>query len=411
MIGNKIINDKIVFILTLIIIVFSDDTMMFGTNESTFFIGMKYIVQILLCIAFVLLFIGDQSVRRVNLPGQNCLILCTVVVISMMINRDIRSGYFSIIIVIVMSYLFAYYVEFKSFFVCLEKIVYVLSICSIIGTIVAKMVPGLLSYFPTITNSAGFEFSNGLVFVYSDIWGRSFGIFREPGVFQMFIILGTIIYLYIAEKISIFRVVIYSIAIILTYSTTGFIALFIVLLLYMVKLGKQNIKLFCSLIIVFCVGVGVLITKTNVLSANGIVFSKFRNTGIMDLSAAARYSSVTSNLKMWLTNPLFGRGLSYVDSNFLLMTIRDYGINTGSNTNTLLCMLSTYGIFFVGMILNGYFKLVQVLSKRKIERLLIALVLFILSCGERLTFSPIIYVLCFYGMQVNYEHRRFSDEQ
>ena len=114
MMRKKIIKEKIVFILTLIIIVFSDETMMFGTNGNTIFINLKYLVQITLCLVVAFFFIKDNSVRRVQLPGQNCLMLCILIIISMIINRDIRSGYFIMLIVTLMSYLFAYYVDFYS---------------------------------------------------------------------------------------------------------------------------------------------------------------------------------------------------------------------------------------------------------------------------------------------------------
>lgn len=406
---NKIIDNKLILLLTLVIIVFSDDTMMFGTNSIEMFTNIKLLVQIITCLILCYRFIRDGSVRRVQKPGQYCLFFCAIIIACMIMNRDIRLGYFFMICIVLMSFLFAYYIDFKSFIECFEKVIFYLAVCSIIGMVLGEIYPAALRLLPTITNAGGHKFSNAFVFVYSDIWGRSFGIFREPGVFQLFLILGMLFNLYIYEKVSIFRTLIYSVAVIFTLSTTGFIALFFILIVYLIRIGKHNAGLWFGFVIVLGVGVSILLTKTNLLSVNGSVFNKFLDTGKTRLTTAARYSSITSNIKIWLSNPILGRGLSFVDSEFWVLTIRDYGVDTRSNTNTLLCMLSTYGAFFVAIILSGYSKLIRLLTTSKIEALLICGVLIILSCGERLTFSPIIYILCFYGMQVSYEHRRISD--
>lgn len=141
-----------------------------------------------------------------------------------------------------------------------------------------------------------------------------------------------------------------------------------------------------------------MVLCTDLLTAEGLVFGKLfnmkRNTMI------ARFSSVFANIEIWKESPIFGAGLITVDKRFPILSYQLYGKATSHNTNTLLCELATYGVIYVGILVCGYIKLSCAMSNRNIERLLILVILFVLFCGEKLTFSPIIYVLLFYGLSL-----------
>ena len=240
---------------------------------------------------------------------------------------------------------------------------------------------------------------------------RNYGIFREPGVYQMFLMLGLLFYTYYGREFKIYRFFIYIVAVVLTYSTTGYIALIIYLTLYLIKDPRKISGKKKKLVTVILISVGLilLLLKTDLLSADGMIFDKFGNT--RRYTTVARFASISANIKMWLQAPILGNGLSYVGDTFPELSRMEYGYASTHNTNTLLCELATYGILYTAIFVVGYIRLVKVISERRIEHGLIGGVLLVLMFGEKLTFSPIIYVLMFYGLSNrNYTYERLEDD-
>ena len=97
-----------------------------------------------------------------------------------------------------------------------------------------------------MVNTSGMSFYNLFIVVipkiyyYSSIMVRNFGLFREPGVYQMYIILALIIQLFIFSKPNLKITIMYILVLISTFSTTGYIALLLLLGTYMVKRNKNR---------------------------------------------------------------------------------------------------------------------------------------------------------------------------
>ena len=110
----------------------------------------------------------------------------------------------------------------------------------------------------------------------------------------------------------------------------------------------------------------------------------------------ARSASIVVNLIIWRKSPILGAGLVSISEQFPILTYQIYGKAISHNTNTLLCELATYGIVYTFILLYGYAEFSKAMSCKISERLLILGIIFILFCGEKLTFSLIVYVLFFY---------------
>lgn len=387
-------------LLVAIIIVVSDDTLLFGTNSNATFETLKYAILISILFILSLSLLRWFDLRNVSYTSVSCVVLCILVLLSGIINGDLRTGYFYKCIILILSCEFVKIMTLKDFAQIFEKFIFMLAVISVICTFIAEISLSVFSIFPVFYNSANTAFYNLGVYMIptSSILLRNYGIFREPGVYQMFLILALIFHVYYTEKIKVRHLFIFILAIVLTFSTTGYIALLFFLILLLIKKNdffSDNKKKYIIVVLIM-IGILYMVTQTDLLSSEGIVFDKFSN--MKRTTMIARFSSVFANLEIWKGNPLFGAGLITVSEMFPILSYQLYGKAVSHNTNTLLCELATYGVIYTGIIVYGYIKLSNAMSTRVIERILILLVIFILSCGEKLTFSPIIYILLFYGI-------------
>lgn len=396
--SNKKTNVSL-FLATLVIVVVSDDTLWFGTNGNTLFINIKYCV-LLACLA--LIFFSNMRIidlSRVSSSAVLCGLMCALMLITGVFNSDLRTGYFYKCCLLILSCLFAKNFLFEEFARIFEKIMFFFATTSAFCTLLATVNISLVSGFPIFYNSAKSSFYNLIVCMInvSDKTVRNYGIFREPGVFQMFLMLGLLFYTYYAKEFKIYRFAVYVIAIGLTYSTTGYIALIVYLIVYFVKdtRGFSVKKKKLITIVLIAVALIFILVKTDLLSSDGVVFNKVGD--MKRHTTVARLASVFANIEMWLRSPIFGNGLTYVGDNFPEISLMRYGYESPDNTNTLLCELATYGLLYTVIFVMGYVRFIKKITEKKVEQVLIGIVLVVLSCGEKLTFSPIIYILLFYG--------------
>ena len=281
-------------------------------------------------------------------------IMILSILFTMVLNVDIRLGYFYRIILILISVLIVNYISIESFFYQFNKIITIIAGASVIGHFFSVFRIGIVEHFPTVVNTSGMSFYNLFIVVipkiyyYSSIMVRNFGLFREPGVYQMYIILALIIQLFIFSKPNLKITIMYILVLISTFSTTGYIALLLLLGTYMVKRNKnRNDAIKKMLIVIFGTAIFVyLLLFTDLLfsSGYGSVFGKLTN--LTRGTTSARVASVIVNIKLFLTSPVWGVGLSSLDEQFssLAMSILDAVVV--DNTNTVLIQFSVYGLVF-----------------------------------------------------------------
>ena len=127
-------------------------------------------------------------------PRIGIMAVCAVVLMGLMIGkRDWQLMYFSILLCLLFGVFLTYFTNWHQvakYYVC---ILAALSLYSLIAMYLLKPLALNETLRPEVfVNSAGMEFFNfGLAYVVpSAFWHRNFGIFREPGVYQFFLILG-----------------------------------------------------------------------------------------------------------------------------------------------------------------------------------------------------------------------------
>lgn len=383
-------------ILILLIVFVSDDTLLFGTNANPVFEYVKYACYLISTIGLLV----NVSITKSSTKSTRIAIsMCLLILFSSFINNDVRMGLLYKMVIILFAAMFSKHISLKLFAYKYCKVISFLAFVSIIGTVLAMIVPSFYSFAPKITNTAGNVFNNLYVYVVSLDFGsiRNYGIYREPGVYQMYLVLALFFELFIVESYSIKRIACYIVALLLTFSTTGFISLFLILILFQISGEKNRISVKQKRIFgcfVFVVSL-YLVFYTDMLSSEGVVFGKLSNED--DHSSIARMSSITSNIEIWLNNPLFGAGLQSVADQFPLLTLQRYGFPSTHNTNTFLCELATFGIFYFILFVMGIYKFCKNVTHTSVEKILLILIMCVLSVGEKLTFSPFFYIIIFYG--------------
>ena len=122
------------------------------------------------------------------------LILSAVILLVPMLGKqDWQMMYFSILICLFLAVFLTFFISWQETAKYYVLILTALGVYSLVGMYVLKplaMTEQILP--PVLVNSAGMEFFDfGLTFVVpSMFWHRNFGIFREPGVYQYFVILA-----------------------------------------------------------------------------------------------------------------------------------------------------------------------------------------------------------------------------
>lgn len=227
---------------------------------------------------------------------------------------------------------------------------------------------------------------------------RAYGIFREPGVYQMYVILAMLICLYIKKKF-LTDILIYSLAVLTTHSTTGYICLVLVYGVMILKmLSVKNRKTIIILLGVFAVG---LLVSPRLISN---IVAKFTATGGDAHSWMSRAASFASNIYLWSKNPLLGIGMNGVAENFAYVTKNVFGLNAGGiaitdDTNSILIYFAAYGLVPGIIFCAGIWRGIRKAEKSILCSLMVMLIFVCLFAGEQVNNTCYPYLLIFAGME------------
>ncbi len=272
------------------------------------------------------------------------IILVLNIILTMIIKSDYQLYNFSLLVFIFIGFVVSYVYEYKEFIKAFINIMIFISMYSLITTYLFKpLIIHTGINFPTIINSVNNVFYN---FIFSfaltaESYIRNFGFFREPGVYQVFIILALIFLTFvknikIKSRKKIIYTLIFTVTILSTFSTTGIILLALFFTTYIVKLirdGKMNRKVFIIITTITIICILILTLLYNIIPS-------FRETLRFSIekiftpneSLSARQESIIVPLKLYLNSPIFGQ--KYID---VVEAIYH-------NTNTTINMFAIYGL-------------------------------------------------------------------
>lgn len=397
------------FILFAIVFV-SKDTLLFGTNSNSLFDIVHYMAIFCICIALGFI-ITWRKITFKPVAFAFFYFLLFANAISLLVNRDFNSKYiYEMTIILVATFYVVTYSKsvFIGYFV---KIITFLAFFSLITWGINIVSPQALKMFPNLTNTSGFGFkwcvfsnvctTRNLGF---DGYLRNFGIFREPGVYQIFLNIAIFFVLFCGEKFKRkkSRIVILVLTILTTFSTAGVIITSLLFFIYFIaNLKYVGIKNILSSLAFVAGLIAIIFLFNRYFMVFDKAFSKIGNDD--DSSWLSRTSSFVINIAVGFNNIFCGAGWDNVKVETARYALLLYDTPFKfSNTNTFLKLFAIHGLgAFVFYIVELY----KFFKQKRNDLLSIALFLIMFLCfsNEDMSLNIVTYLLVIYGI---YENRR-----
>ena len=409
--SSELINSLLVFFL----MYFSNDTYLFGTNSNSFYVSLPRYILLLFCLFGLVYVIKIKSIQEHKKRiAMYCILMLTFVIVSLInhenTNRTINKALFmtgGLLLCIILDY-YAYSIAYRNAMLFI-------SISSNILWILAYLVPDLVMNLPQIQNTVGVRFAT-IYFAGLDLRTinsatiRNGGIFWEPGVYQIFLNLAVLFELFIEERPRKRYLFAYCVALLSTFSTTGYIAFFWMILMYIIFGGKiQRISkgsrwmLFLPIItiILFFAITGTTIGRQ--------VFGKASN--LNDGTTMVRFASFFASIDIARLHPLSGVGMERVGDYMYQITVASdfYHGWTRQNSNTLLYQFAAHGCIFGGLFLAGTSFFGRVFKRGNAFAFFVFILISIFYMGENLMVSILPYVIIFYGIGLSNDLQNRKD--
>ena len=392
---NKLVitKNKVYFAVMFLIIYCSHDTLMFGTNTNNLFITVRKIIPFLLCAVLLLM----DLVERRRYSSKHLLWGIFVIILpllSCIANNEAWDNYIYRLAIMLCAFLLALSNDHEKICEDYCAIMAFLSLWSIGVFVITSVWPWLVSMAPSIVNTNGYSYANLLFSVVEKSSNvRNYGLFREPGVYVVFL---TIAFLFEIvkgnSKKRTKRIFIFTVAMLTTVSTAGYIIL-AAIFIYLVSFNR-DIKHKPLIVITICGAVLILATQTNLLLADGAMFSKFSIGSNSYGSWFARLSSLTENLKIAINNPFWGIGRY----SLYTVVLAQNGVYAAvDNTNTIMIGFAAYGIPFGIMLIMGCWKYFRKKTDNIIFAVFLFMILFMSLSNEDMGQNVIFYYIVFAG--------------
>lgn len=338
-------NNLLIFILIFMTIFIGRDTLvcndLIGFNQSQF-------ITLFMFVFYGILFLitNKDHIKEIFLDIRLLIgvLLSLPFIIIMILKQDFTFTYLSMIFAIVCTIFLSYFVSFEQIAKYFTYTILFLTTFSLIANYLLRDFVFQNNNIPILINSAKNEFINLLfTFIYKqDHYYRNFCIFREPGVFQYFLIFALLFETFIIKhslKIKILFILILSLGMLSTFSTTGFIELVLyfalVFILYFKKIFNTKRK-----ILILTIGMFFFVVCFSfALYKNKDLYWTFKpmitKLYTLNSSLTARLDSVIVNSSIFFKHPLIGDTV--------------YNVLNGArhNTSSTLIMFSMFG-FLVG---------------------------------------------------------------
>lgn len=287
------------------------------------------------------------------------------------------------------------------------NVMYHLCIISLICLLVFWLVPGIREGF-LVTNAAGNVYSDIYVFSFNCKGKgipRNQGMFWEPGAFSTFIVFA-LVFETINEKLNFKRLVIFLLALLTTFSTTGYFTA-LAYALFLVLRYRDSVKNRRMIIALLCMAAIVITVMWDSLTAEGSysVFGKltdFKNSGTYGkrvTSVSLRIDSLIKPIGVFFQYPIFGCGPEKL--NLLLW---DY--TRGMNTCTFVNWFAIYGLLFGIIMFCGIVKTSHIIANKMPLKMMVLLLLLMAIMTENFVNSPVVFMVVLLG----YDSKRVQQQ-
>ena len=402
-----------------IIFFFSDDTYLFGTNTNGIFLTIARYIMIPFCMYMVARTEGGFDFEGDYSKWLAYFAFIIVFVAASIANHEFLNYMIIRILVITVGFLFATQYSFEHFTEAFERFVYFVCICSFPMTIISVVLPKIIHFLPVVYLKNAKVYTYGLCGLISSMDGtltiRAMGIFREPGVFQIFINLALLFELLYRKKVRPKFVWVYLIALITTFSTAGYVVGIFIFSMYCLFLPKKEEWKEHYVILFFLAAIPVILFI--VFGENTVlwqtVFGKIKEGIGTNGSMAVRLSGVITSIEIALDHPLHGVGIQSMAKYYFAYTSKSVFFKWGNEqyANTLFCQFSCHGIPFGTLFFVGTYKFRNWFTEKKIFGFGIFLAIALMYMDEILQYSALPYMLMFYGYGFTDEYWKKEEQK
>lgn len=380
-----------VLFLTVLLYICRDSmytTALLGFNKA-------YLLTVLLTVAAGVLFLARNRKDWKELLKDNRIYLIPVVtvilVLPMICKGDWQIMYFSVLFCLYIGIFFSFFMDYREVSKYYVLILTAIGCYSVLATYLLRMLPDRgIFHVPVFYNSIGHMFHHFGFSIVSDeyVKMRNFGIFREPGVYQYFILLALFLNNYTVswKKESHMWIVNVLLAVVMlsTLATGGIaeLALLAIAVFFHKKLykSKKAWALIGIAAAVFAVFMVIVVKQQGELywTIYGSFVSKFAPGAD---SSSDRVNAILQDLRFFLNNPVFGgRIVEIFDS-------------VPNNTTSTMLMLAIFGLLGGGLHVISWVCLVWDTKRTTFSNLFLLLILFMAFNTQNLIANVFLWLL------------------
>ena len=384
------------YVFVFAIIYISQDTLLFGTNSNTLFDTILYISMPVLIVGVFAYGCTKNAPIQTNVLAATAVMCVLTLATLVFAEGSMNPKYFYGCMMYILAFLICTVIPARQFRRVFADIMAGLALFSLAAFAIRYVYPGITQLLPTVVNVNGYQYGNMLFAMIPHdvayVTFRNYGIFREPGVYQIFLNLALLFLLEDRKEHKPWKLYATVLALVFTFSTAAYI-IFGVIVLVNLLTGKIkfSVRLLWQVALAAAV-VGYLFVN-GIIRYDSAIFTKLFSA---NASLNSRMGSVLVDWHMGMQSPILGNGFEYVEKNFGLTALNLYGLTRLSNTNTILKMFAVYGFVKPCMFLLGTVLFCKKNLAKKAWLLYVTVFVLLLS-NEDIIFNTIIYIIMIYG--------------
>lgn len=380
------------YFITLLMI-FTTDTFLTFANVNT----LPRKILLLTCLFCGVCWLLNNRGQMDYINSYKFVILFFLIAFTIVTNSDYSGGNIIKAYILLLGFLFSQMISFDKMKQSFIDIMFVISLVSLICYALYPFFKRI-TFLPLISNGEKSLLCLGLTNV--DLTPnnilRNWGPFWEPGVFQIYLNLS-IIFLLLEEKRDYKKIIVNIAAIISTFSTTGYIALALIIFGFYLTNCKK-ITLNKAIAGLFCISGSLLIFLNE--SFTKLLFGKLNPKSAEFTSASSRIGSIVANWLCIKKGPIFGVGVNRL-TEIVNEYIKTSGDSLFSNTNGLLMNYAIFGVVFGLFYTYLLIKFISNLTKKnKIIFVFVLLTIVLELFSEPLINSLLFNTIIFYSNDI-----------
>lgn len=395
-VGRRIRKQNLLRILAVIFVIYSTDSLFFRFNTNSV---PRQVSWACICMigAYASLICLSENVRSALVA------VVMTIVCGMLVNLNFSGGYIFKMLLLFCGAFFCDKIpwkEMKKYYVNVMLVIAVASlICCVFHSWITRM-----EFIPVISNGA-LEFRNLIVSIVpisdADRAGsleyRNYGIFWEPGVYQIYLALAAVFCLFKgSERVTLsdgIKAVVFIVTVITTFSTTGYIVIAIILFAFFLEWKDADVRkgFFIAGIVAAVIMMCYIDSVSEILE---FVFKKFRPGNSAISSTNARVYSALADLSIMPFHP-FGLGPHKYDV-YIKRYVDAKGIAGFSTVNVFLDNFVLFGWVYGSYYAYKLWRFIKSFHVSVFAALLLYLAVVLCLFSESLTYSLMFSFFIFY---------------